>query len=229
MPHACIDPGNPDHVVVIFCGRLVDQGSNMDVFVSESTNAGLTFPFDQTYHISDAMAGDDAHAGMESDEFMPSVSMDVYGGVNILVRQSFDPDSTPAGAATVHVVYLRWPGMAALRAGLTPFRYTFSGAFLAPGPDDDFHTITSRGCWVYPAWASQETGNWEVYTTRILVGVCAVADYDADGQVTTNDPAAFNSGFSTGEAAADIDRDEWLTTRDVVEYLDAYSQAGGAP
>jgi hypothetical protein len=158
-----VDPANAQRVYMAFCATTDSTGedTNGDIFIAQSTDGGETFPGSQVLHITDADLGETSGRA----QFMPAITVDANGGVNILYYSARLDQTSPA----------KWYYQA---------KYARVGSFVTnPHPSaiahfalaDEFHTqvggfsssddflghynmADSRGCNVYLGYASRHEG-----------------------------------------------------------------------
>jgi hypothetical protein len=226
------DPNDSHNLVFAFCG-LPDGQNNVDVFVAVSTDGGASFgaPTSPTvYRIPDWMLRR-SDESTPSHELQPAITIDVYGGVDLMVMRT-----ATNSLSTASMRFARWPNLASLTGGAAPQtllsltgEFTVDASFPvgAGMSGNDYQMITTSGCylWCFYSRSGQASGN--VYVRRIDVCPPAadIADFDRDSTVTTSDAVAFMAAYATGASTADVDGNQTINAADAVTYLNAYNQA----
>jgi hypothetical protein len=227
MPSAALDPNSPGTVYVAFVGSVTSDGLTKDLYVARgTTDSGtgvLSFTPGDTVRITDVMLRPGGVDEGETNEFMPSICVDKNGGINLLYcREQADIDDTE----TISVRYARWASWSSLAAGnagsVTSFTPNFPGRI---NTGNDYQMICNAGCKLYAAYASQETGVWNIYVRVITLDSCGDADTDGSGDVTTNDFATFNTAYMGNDPLADRNLDGSVNATDANQFLTAYSQS----
>lgn len=243
------DPVNPNRVYVAFTGRVAVDGSNLDLFIARSDDFGTTFPSDRTVRITDGMVricASDCSTPQNctgcpenTDEWLPAITVDKFGGINLMFFRTQAPDETPFDAVA-DVRYVRWASDAALTAGPPSFRANLASTVGDPwwGVSEGYwinvrygyHTLAASGCYVYAAYAAKvpvpctPPGDyWRVFVRRILVGPC-IADLNRNGIVNGVDLGLFFDSYVAGDPAADMNADEFVDGVDVDEYIESYCE-----
>jgi hypothetical protein len=225
-----VSPINPNEVICAFTFLRVEDDTNYDVFIAHSEDQGTTW---STYLITDAML---ALGGEQvpSDQVLPAVCFDQFGGVNLLFSRTSQPDNIPPSEALFSIRYARWTGMQPIQQRLRPQYLTdISGDFLPLGsPGNDYQMIVSSGCKVFAAWCGKldaEALSNTYVTTISLDPICSAADVDASGDVTVNDANSFLAAYAQNNTLADRDLDGQLTPGDAVTFYNAYNAAAAPP
>ncbi len=249
-PSIATDPNSPSDVYVAFIARsTADTPDQVDPIIAWTNTGndpleppqfngpvfqGQTSPPNttrRTYRILDSwlvIPGDPPLSTHQAEQFQPAVVIDDLGGINLLFCQTFEcVTCQPAPPSTVSVRYARWPSRAALDAGEPPILIVLSLPSEPWGATSghDYQGITSAGCLVYAAWASNHTGEWHVYVSQIRL---CPADADGSGLVNAADPAAFNAAYLAQQAQADVNRDGVINPQDYSDFMAAYA-CGACP
>ncbi len=228
VPQLAADPVHPSTVYAVFTGRTSSTGSNLDLFIALSLDGGASFNSGNIVHIADDQLRPAGTGEGESDEYLPSIAIDALGGINLLFLRTTSPDSSSLADTRVTARYARWPGFASLTSGARAFTQDLSDPFVPWGTfsGNDYQMITASGCDVYAGWASDQSGNWEVYVSHIDLYPCYIpvpADVDSNGVVNPADAAAFTNAFIAGTPPADVDHSGTVTTNDATLFLQSYA------
>lgn len=228
-PSIAIDPTNPGTVYVAFAGMLAATPGNVDIFVARGTiglTGALTFDPANILHISGAVIEDFA----DTDEIMPYMTVDPFGGVNLVwysVR-----DTGPGSPPAIRPRYARIANFSVPLAA--PLLVHDLGPEFTPDTPPHsatnqfighYQMITAAGCMVYPIYVSTHEGAWNVYVNRIVL--CR-ADANHDGEVGGDDPDAFAAAYIAGDPRADVNQDGAVTATDVSDFIADYA-CGGCP
>lgn len=226
-PAMAFHPGNPDNVYVIFPAKDSTDplADNVDLYIAHSADGGASFAPGSVVRITDAALGDTAG----TDQFMPWIAVDSYGGLNLLYYRCTQPVSTPSSQVEIQPMYARlqsFPSTTAYVAALAPSFLVDNVLYLGGQRIGDYHMIDAVGCLVYPCYMSAHTGHARVYVNKITV---CPADVDTDGFVTHGDVLAFGSAYISGATPADVNRDGAVTIQDVADFNTAYTCGCGTP
>ncbi len=251
-PMIATDPKSPSEVYIAFLGRSTDDAPDeIDMFVAWSnTGNALSPPIGdgprfqgqvpaaqwadnrRTYRIRDewlVVPGDPPLTTHQAEQFLQTIVIDDLGGINLLFCQTFECVGCAPSPSTFTVRYARWPSRAALDAGQAPFLHVLSPAPSVPWPMNaghDYQGITASGCLVYAAWASKDSGEWQVYVSRITLD--CTGDADSSGVINTLDPIVFASQFAAQDPEADVNQDGLLNPQDYTDFMAAYA-CGACP
>lgn len=222
-PSIAIDPTNPQRVYIVFAGKVGNTDGNVDMFVALSTDGGATFAPENVLRITDAQLYDPVYgpdpAG--TDQFMPAVTVDKFGGVNLVYFRSSNSDND---GWVLDVCYARIANFSgSLTAPLAARRLRPPGWIPVGSPGDIGHyiSIDTSNCdvWVsYPR--TDNAGHCDVYVQRI--SLCP-ADVDSDAAVTNSDAVAFLNAYSTQQPPADINQDGQVNIWDAQEFVTAFT------
>jgi hypothetical protein len=224
FPSGSIDPNDPDTMLVAFIGRGSTSEAEDDLFVAlgtTSTLGALQFSSANTVRIPDSRL---KLSGEETVTFaMPSIVIDTYGGVNLLIRVTL----TDVDGPNVYARFARWSSIQSLMNLDSPsFITNLSGLFTQGPGNNDYQMMCLAGCKLYAAYASNEGGTWDIYVSVIaLQEDCAAADVDGNSVVTLDDVSAFYSEYANATTRADRNRDVSVNGSDVTRFLDAYAAA----
>jgi hypothetical protein len=227
-PGIAADPTHPGRVYIAFLGRAIaETPDQIDLFLSvcdfdaapAASDTGTAAPIWRTHKIADSwlLAPGENPGAAQPEQFMPTLRIDALGGINLLFCQA--PDIPASRTPTLYSVrYARWPSLAALEAGCAPFLSVLSSG-QQPWPStagNDYMGLTASGRDVYAAWAGSQSGDWQVYVSRIRL-FCP-ADLNADGVTDSRDAALFAAAYMAGDPSADLDGDGAITARDVAAF-----------
>ncbi|MFN0131341.1 MAG: hypothetical protein ACKVW3_02220 [Phycisphaerales bacterium] len=224
------DPGNSNSVYLVFVAGTPSAGaSNLDIIISKSEDAGATFLSTNTLHITDSLLG----LVTGTDQIMPWIAVDVSGGINLLFYSVNENATTDMeNVPYFRVYYARFPSFSATSPP-TPFVHALSPTFLVPvvpgasWPDGaqvtgDYQMICADSCNAYVAYMSAETGAADIYVRKIT-GLCAIADSDQVGAITTNDPPTFAMQFLACDPLADLTNNGTIDAADMQHFLTAFA------
>jgi hypothetical protein len=220
------DPGHDNTIYAVRAAAAKTEPTNMDIFLFRSTDGGASFPFADRLRLVDATS--------KSDQFMPGIYVDPFGGINLLYYQSDVPDTNPvarldAWYARITNYNAQNPGaMQVFRYRLTPTTFTLPAAGAPPNYffAGDYQFIDGSGCYVYMLYMSTHQGFYQLYCNRIYLPECAAAaataDFDRDSSVTASDLAAYVAAFARGLPSADADQNGVVTLSDVLAFESGY-------
>lgn len=226
-PGIAFDPTNPSVVYVIFAGQRGSKtNGNHDLYIGRSNDGGVTFESSRILRLSDFLLS----APEGSDQFMPWVAVDEYGGVNILYYQTrTDPPYTEANPG-VDAYYAHIPSYSAsisqpiYRVRLTPTSFTFN---VPPLPNvqslGEYQMVCATGCYAYVCYVSTHEGAYNYYVRQILVNAACVVDFNQDSDLNALDMQAFLNGYADQDPRADIDANGVFSASDVAEFVNAYN------
>lgn len=216
FPSMAVDPTNASSVYITFAGT-VDASvpdRNLDLFIARSTDGGSSFGFSNRLRVTDSMLGD----GAGTDQFMPSIWVDGFGGVNLLYYRVGVPTTDSDMFPFVQAMYARFAqfqGPLTANPSVIPLSPLFQPPTTLGGQHmGDYCMIAGTGCLLFPCFISTHEGSSNFYVSRI--SLCK-ADVDSDGYV--NPPAdanQFASAFINAQPAADIDGNGVIDASDVV-------------
>jgi hypothetical protein len=234
------DPRDTNTLVVAFPGVPEVAGTPIDVYVAVSTDGGASFLVNnnqrRVYRIPDSMWRLPGEPNQFSQEFMPSITIDSQGGVDLMVVR------LASDGATASIRFARWGSLDSLTSGASPSTlwrlssdYQVSGIGIGGQTHNDYQMITASGCYIWCGYAipapqgSGDTTDAWVQRIDLLAGSCTVAanvaDFNRDSAVTTDDVVAFTAAYSAGASTADVDGNQAVNAADAVAYLNAYNQA----
>jgi hypothetical protein len=230
-PSVAIDPSNPQFVYVVFSASSqphIGSGDDQDIdlYIAQSIDGGQTFPVNRRLRITNAQLGD----AVGTDQFMPSITIDQYGGVNLLYFR-IGPTAPHASDAIpepdVVVEYARIASFAVPLSQTIVVRH-LTLPWRAVSALQDYLTIASSGCNIYACYPKAEGDglSQNVYISRISA---CVADVDSDGVVDEQDIAAFTTAYLTAQAPADVDQDGVVSSGDIQTFVTGYSCGCGVP
>jgi hypothetical protein len=223
FPSMSVNPLNQNDLVCAFALRSEADPTDYDLFISHSANQGQSWT---TYRVNESMMG--LPAG--SDQFLPSICFDQYGGINLLFCNSPMPDTTPHADALVTVRYARWTSVDDMIQRQIAFSQDLSQPFQPVPNFNDYQVIVSSGCVAHAVWCSKQEGQYNIYVTTIdLNPVCGTADTDGDGAVQTTDASAFLTAFGENDSLADRNRDQTVDLYDVSAFNSAYAASAAPP
>jgi hypothetical protein len=220
-----VDPGL---AVIVFAAESASLPGNVDLFIAVSTDSGETFPEQNVYRIDDKQLLAPGEAPGQTDQVMPAVAIDPLGGINLLYVNSRDSDVS-GGITRVAVRYARFPSVASLTGpafvrDLSPL-FALTSQFRIGAGAHDYQMIVSAGCALYAAYAYPADGGvGSIFVRRITVGPCGTADADTDGAVTAADVALFSAAFPVAGQAADVNMDDRVNARDVLDFMGAFAR-----
>jgi hypothetical protein len=244
FPSVSLHPLNTATLIVAFPGRSPASADpdNIDIWLAISFDGGNTFTDPsglwRIHHVTDDQLRLTGECCARSQELMPSVAIDRYGGVNLMVARTVSDPSVPAGTAVASIRYARWPSIMSLTQ--PPTVIDLSGPFtVAPGfsigaSGNDYHMVTTAGCFVWAAYAkTTPAGRPRVCVRRItLRPTCIlvdIADFNDDGVVDNADPLAFAAALGAGLPSADINKDAAVDGADLAAYMAAFAAALNSP
>lgn len=224
-PSIAIDRTNPQRVYIAFAGKAENtlSNGNVDLFVALSTDGGASFLPQNVLRITDAQLYDPVFGpDLEgTDQFMPAVTVDNFGGVNLVYFRLTNGD---IDGWMLDVCYARIASFSGSLTGpvatrrLRPPGWTPVGD---PARLGDYISIDTSGCDVWVAYPRADTaGHYNVYAQRI--SLCA-ADVDSDAAVTNSDAVAFLSAYSSQQTPADINRDGQVNIWDAQEFVTSFT------
>jgi hypothetical protein len=150
------------YIYVVWTQRnLSPAGSDPDICLSRSTNSGTNW--------STPIRVNDDPLNNGRDQYFPNVNVDGYGGVNIVFYDSRNPsinDSTE-----VYLARSIDGGVTFTNSLLSDHRFKpkpISG--LAGGYQGDYIGITSGNNKIWPFWADDYSGIYQVWTTSVDLG-----------------------------------------------------------
>lgn len=231
FPGIAVDPTNPLKVYVVFAGRSDPDTPNSDLYVAQSLDGGATFDPSNTLHITDAMVFDD----LGTDQFMPWVAVDGYGGVNLLYYRA------PTTESVNPILQARHARIVSFSAGsTTPLSVRpLSAQFFAVAPPQtlplpgagsiwmgDYQMNAAKGCIVWVCYVTTEEGTYNTYVRRL--DVC-MADIDSNGAVESADVLAFANAYEAASPAADVDGSGTVNAQDAARFMEAYNCGCGTP
>jgi len=141
--------------------NLAPAGSDPDICMSRSTNSGTN------WSTPIRINNDPLNNGR--DQWFPNVNVDAFGGVNIIFYDSRNPSTNDSGE--VYLARSIDGGVTFTNTLLSDHRFRpkpISG--LATGYQGDYIGITSGNNKIWPFWADDFSGIYQVWTTSIDLG-----------------------------------------------------------
>ncbi|MFM9994934.1 MAG: hypothetical protein ACKVU4_03935 [Phycisphaerales bacterium] len=239
LPGIAVDPVNDDVYVVVSARKSV-VSTNLDVWVTRSTDGGVTFAAPERLPLDDTDFED------APDQIMPWIAIDRADGVAAMNILYYDTRhhvvSDASDVAYLDAYHARIKGWGSgnwqiVNTRLTPTTFDTSVQYEAYLLDPfanadldqfigDYQMIDAAGCHIYPNYMSLQTATRHYY----LHHVTSSCDADMDGNSAVNgaDASLFqNILFPSGDPLADADHTGSVTAADVTAFLSAY--AGGGP
>jgi hypothetical protein len=195
------------------------------LYIAQSIDGGASFPVQKIVQLTDSQLGDPP----ASDQFMPAITVDKFGGVNLLYFRR----SVPAGdlALQYDVNYARIANFTVPLSGTIQVRRLtprFNPVPVTGGTLGHYLMMDHSGCEVWVAYprADNVLGVCDVFVQHINISAADVTD---DADVTPIDMAAFVNALSAGDPSADLNHDGILNAIDVQTFVTAYSCGCGTP
>lgn len=227
-PAPAANPTFNNQFFVAFAAVATTDPTNTDLFVARSQDGGESYSALEVLRITDAMLGDTPG----TDQFMPWIYVDQWGGVNLLYYRATTPDSvTDTSQVYLDAYYARIypfttssPNIAVRRLTQTSFR----GA-VPPGASNsyvgDYQMLHGAKCNVYAAYMStrapDQTERYTIYVQNIRL--CPPADVDSSGLIDGADLMEFGAAYVGNDMRADVDRNATLDARDLLAFQSSYS------
>jgi hypothetical protein len=150
------------YIYLVWAQRnLAPAGSDPDICLSRSTNNGTNW--------STPVRVNDDPLNNGRDQWFPNVNVDPSGGINIVFYDSRNP--TTNDSAEVYLARSTDGGSTFVNTLISDHRFKpkpISG--LAGGYQGDYIGITSGNGYIWPFWADDYSGIYQVWTTSISYG-----------------------------------------------------------
>lgn len=240
-PSIASDPRDERIIYMAFLGRTAgsSSGNNIDLFVAKSTDGGRNFsgdpaqledPGDRVLRLRDV---EDLHDEPGAIQFMPAITVDNGGGVNLVYYTAWPDASSLPEVWKFQVKYARigeynstFPHPFVSSVALTP-AFEMASAPVTSTIDNrqflgDYIMADSRGCEVWAGYVSRhEGGATAAYVSTI--NLCIDSDTDRDGSLTSADPLLYADYYIAGDPRADLDRNGQIQATDFTRFLASYS------
>jgi hypothetical protein len=224
FPSIAVDPTNPLRVFVAFAGRSSPTANNVDLYLALSRDGGTSFVTNDVLRITDTMLHETTLLGGNSpDQFMPAVTVDNTGGVNIMYYTTSNPDDETSDRVQLSPRVCRIRSFTeSLSQPLMVWQLNqpfFVDVVPITSPQfvGDYNGATAAGCISWFSYTSTHQGSYAIYVTRL--DACAtVADTDTNGAIGVADGSLFTSAYLETAPPADTNHDGKVDLEDVLAF-----------